>query len=97
MLGRRYQHVAQTFNHPLGVQIACLVFLWSFINVDRKCPKKSLKIEKIHMIICGINYYITKLKTKLDVLPLISFNHDDNYTSPCLRTIHQMGSVSRTC
>ena len=29
------------FNHPLGVQIVCLGFLWIVINVDKKCFFKS--------------------------------------------------------
>ena len=36
-----------TFNHPLGVQIICLSFLWILRNVDKKMFFFSLKkIEK---------------------------------------------------
>ena len=39
----------------------------------KKCFWKSKKSEKIEIIICGIHYFITKLKTKIDVIILSRF------------------------
>ena len=75
-LGRRHQHVAQccrniqsSFSKCLGIQKVCLSFKLFHKNVDKKYFFKSKNSEKNKIMIWGIHYFITKLKTKIDVIP----------------------------
>ena len=56
-------------SHPLGQYTVCSGFSWTLINVDNKYLKKSKNSEQKN-IICGIHYFITKLKKKIDVIIL---------------------------
>ena len=45
-----------TINHvSLGVQIACLGYLWVLRNVDKKYLWKAKKFEKNEIMICEIH------------------------------------------
>ena len=75
-LGRLHKHVAQCcrniqpfFSKCLGIHKICLGFKRIHRNVDNKYFKKSKNSEKNKIMIWGIHYFITKLKTKIDVIP----------------------------
>ena len=77
-LGRRHQHMAQwcrgiqpSFSKCLGIQKICLGFKHFHRNVDIKYFEKS---KKKKIMIWGIHYFITKLKTEIDVIPRSCFN-----------------------
>ena len=79
-LGRRHQHVAQccrniqpSFSKYLGIQKVCLGFKRLHRNVYKKYFLKSEKSEKNKIMISGIHYFVTKLKTKIDVIPRSCF------------------------
>ena len=80
-LGRRHQHVAQfcrniqtSFSMCLCIQKVCLVYSRIHKNVIKKYFFKSKNSEKNNIMICGMYYFITKLKTKIDVIPRSCFN-----------------------
>ena len=90
-LGRRHQHVTHccrniqpSFSKCLGIQKVCLGFKRIHRNVDKKYFKKSKNSEKNKIMICGIHYFITKLKTKIDVILGSRFNMFENVTAHCL-------------
>ena len=62
-----------TFNRPLasvGVyKNICLDFKRIHKNVDKRYFFKSKNFEKNKILIWGIHYFITKLKTKIDIIP----------------------------
>ena len=60
------------FNHPLGQYTVCLGYSWIHINVAKKYLKNK-KIGKKPMI-CGIHYFTTALKTKIDAIILSRFD-----------------------
>ena len=69
-----------TFNRPskcLGIQKVCLGFKRIHRNVDKKYLKKS------KIMIWGIDYFITKLKTKIDVIIRSCFNIITTYCMGC--------------
>ena len=68
------------FNHALGQYTVCLGYCWILINVDKNIWKK-LKTEKNKIMICGIHYFITKLKTKIDVILRSRFKDADKRIS----------------
>ena len=81
-LGRRHQHVAQccrniqpSFSKCLDIQKGCLGFKRFYRNVDIKYFKKSKNSEKNKIMIWGIHFFITKRKTKIDVIRRCCFNH----------------------
>ena len=83
-LGRRHQHMAQccgniqpSFSKCLGIQKVCLGFKRIHRNVDKKYFLKTKNSEKNKIMIWGIHYFITKLKTKNDVIPRSCFNNDE--------------------
>ena len=74
-LCRRHQNVAQFcrniqpyFSKCLGIENVCLGFKRIHRNVNKKYFFKSKKI-----IIWGKHYFITKLKTEIDVIPRSCF------------------------
>ena len=80
-LGRRHHHVAQccrniqpSFRKCLGIQKVCLGFKRGRRNVDNKSFFKSKNTEKNKIMIWGIHYSITKLKTIIVVIPKSCFN-----------------------
>ena len=80
-LGRRHQHVAQccrniqpSFSKCLGIQKDCLGFKRTHRNVYNKYLNKFNNSEKNKIMIWRIHYFITKLKTKIDVIPRSCFN-----------------------
>ena len=79
--GPRHQHVAQCcrdiqpfFSKCLGIHKVCLGFERIDRNVDKKYFQKSKNSEKNKSMILGIDYVITKLKTKIVVIPRSCFN-----------------------
>ena len=57
------------------------MFVWvlsGFIEMLIKNIFKNLKTLKNLIMIWGIHYFITKLKTKIDVIPRSSFNICDS-------------------
>ena len=78
--GRRHEHVAQCCRNIqpsfASVQV-CKKFVWvlsSLIrNVDIKYFKKSKNSEKHKIMIWVIHYFITKIKTKIYVIPRSCF------------------------
>ena len=88
-LGRRHQYVAQccrniqpSFNKCLPclrMQNVCLGFKRIHRNVDKKYFFKSKNSEKNKIMIWGIHYFITKIKTKNDVVPRSCFNNVSRY------------------
>ena len=80
-LGRRHQYVAQccrniqpSFSKCLGLQKVCLGFKRFHKNIDIKYFFKFKNSEKNKIMIWGIHYFITKLKTKIYVIPRSCFN-----------------------
>ena len=49
--------------------------------MDKKYFKTSKNSEKYKIMICGIHYFITKLKTKIYVIPRNRFNVRATFTS----------------
>ena len=83
-LGRRHHHVTQcckniqpSFSKCLGIQNVCLGFKRIHWNFDKKYFFKSKNSEKNKIMIWGIHYFITELKTKIDVIPRSSFKFSD--------------------
>ena len=71
------RNIQPSFNKYLGIQKVCLGFKRLHRNVDKKYFFKSKKSEKNKIMIWGIHYFITKLKTKIDVIPRSCFNAND--------------------
>ena len=61
----------------LDIQKVCLGFKRFHRNVDKKHFLKSKNSEKNKIMIWEIHYFITKLKTKIDVIPRSCFNYTD--------------------
>ena len=75
-LSRQHHHVAQccrniqsSFSMCLGIQKVCLGFKRFHRNINKKYFEKSKNSEKNKIMILGIHYFTTKLKTKIDVIP----------------------------
>ena len=65
-----------TFNRPLASVWVYRKFVWvlsGFIEMLIKNILKNLKTEKNKIMIWGIRYFITKIKTKIDVIPRSCF------------------------
>ena len=98
-LGRRHQQVAQccrniqsSFSKCLGIQKVCLGFKRFHKNIDKKYFFKSKNSQKNRIMIWGIHYFITKLKTKIDVIPRSCFK--TYQTIYCSRTQYVRHSCS---
>ena len=69
------ENILPSFSKCLGVQKVCLGFKRFHRNVDKKYFLKSENHEKNKIMILGIHYFITKLKTKIDVIQRGCFNN----------------------
>ena len=67
------RNIQLSFSKCLGTQKVCLGFKRFNGNVDIKYFFKSKNSEKNKIMIWVIHYFITKLKTKIDVIPRSCF------------------------
>ena len=67
------RNIETSFSKWLDIQNLCLGFKRIHRNVDKKYFKKSKNSEKNKIMIREIHYFITRLKTKIDVTPRSCF------------------------
>ena len=102
------QHVAQccrnikpSFNKCSGIQKVCLGFRRIHRNVNKNYFFISKNSVKNKIMIWGIHYFITVIKTKIDVIPRSRFNapslpfeafssHLETYPSPFSTSLHML-------
>ena len=63
------RNIRTSFSRCLAIQKVCLGILRIHRNVDKKYFKNSKNSERNKIMICGIHYFNTELKTKIDVIP----------------------------
>ena len=76
--GPMCRNIQPSFGQCLCIQKVCLGFKRFHRNVNIKYFKKSKNSEKNKIMIWGIHYFITKLKTKIDVIPRNCFKRYNN-------------------
>ena len=63
------RNIQSSFIMCLGIRKVCLGSKRFDGNINKKYFKKSKNSEKNKIMIWGIQHFITKLKTKIDVIP----------------------------